>query len=70
MPKLQCLHQKNVARIINPTSLRDFCFMEEYQILLRQRQEDNREMCLFFFFSLADLVSNLTLKFCIDFNYA
>lgn len=43
--------------------------MEEYQILLRQRQEDNREMC-FFFFPLADLVSNLTLKFCIDFNYA
>lgn len=42
--------------------------MEEYQILLRQRQEDNKEMC--FFFSLADLVSNLTLKFCIDFNYA
>lgn len=43
--------------------------MEEYQILLRQRQEDNKEMWCFFF-SLADLVSNLTLKFCIDFNYA
>lgn len=37
----------NAVNNINPPLLRAFSSMEEHQILLRQRQEDNKETCFF-----------------------
>ena len=39
--------ENNAVNNINPPLWRVFIIMEEYKILLRQRQKDNKEMCFF-----------------------